>query len=554
LKRLVAVALLALFVISFLPLSMQASAQATPNVSLKSHFALNRYGFAIINESVKFTNGGTDQVQVPTVTLGFGAMSSKIVNHTLTGTGFVMTAPDSTGPFTISGGTISAGATVGFGLSVLVNGIVSTASNGTMLVQTISWPSLSLNASTFTGSIRVPTSVVFVKPPTGYTAKTAGSNTTYTASKTLLTSGAAVVTTRKVTKVATMDLHPLKVYSVTRDISPGPGGTPYVTDTLTFGNLGITTLSTLYVTALASGNSSVTILESTNPRLISSTKVSLNNGTISLARFAPGYPSGGVGASQNFSISYRYPLQSKDFKVSNGEVDASLPLTPPIKAFIDSYSVTLTVPAGVHVVQGSTVTSKQINPWTRGTTTVSYAVTPGWALNTGVPAASLVFVLLLIGLFVSRGTSIEEVGEEEESSSEKTTAMVTAFDEKTDLINSMWPEVAAKDPNELDKEYFDGLRTRLDAFRSRALQRLNEMKQASTSQKFFDLLNQIHTTEREVDRAAKDKLNLYEQFYMKRMRKETYDRLLPQYTKRLERALNQLTDELHVVQKEAKLL
>ena len=38
------------------------------------------------------------------------------------------------------------------------------------------------------------------------------------------------------------------------------------------------------------------------------------------------------------------------------------------------------------------------------------------------------------------------------------------------------------------------------------------------------------------------------------MRKEVYDRLLPQYTKRLERALNQLSDELHTVQRESKLL
>jgi len=68
------------------------------------------------------------------------------------------------------------------------------------------------------------------------------------------------------------------------------------------------------------------------------------------------------------------------------------------------------------------------------------------------------------------------------------------------------------------------------------------------------VVNQIQTTEREVDRAAKDKLNLYQQYHLKQMRKEVFDRLLPQYTRRLERALNQLTDELHTVQREAKLL
>ena len=185
---------------------------------------------------------------------------------------------------------------------------------------------------------------------------------------------------------------------------------------------------------------------------------------------------------------------------------------------------------------------------------MSYGLSVGWALEDGIPAASALFVLLLLGLFVSKETMTEEEESEEESSTERASAMIKAFDDKTSLINGIWPEVASTDPNELSKAHFDEIRGRLDTFRNRALQRLNEVKQKSTTQKFFDLLNQIHTTEREVDRAAKDKLNLYEQFYTKRMRKEVFDRLLPQYTKRLEKALNDLSDELHVVQREAKLL
>ena len=158
----------------------------------------------------------------------------------------------------------------------------------------------------------------------------------------------------------------------------------------------------------------------------------------------------------------------------------------------------------------------------------------------------LIFVLLLIGLFVSRTSMTEEEETEEESSTERTSAMIKAFDEKTSLINGLWPEVAAARPQRAQQGVLRRDQGRLDTFRSRALQRLNEVKQKSTTQKFFDLLNQIHTTEREVDRAAKDKLNLYEQYYTKRMRKEVFDRLLPQYTRRLEKALNQLSDELHV--------
>jgi hypothetical protein len=193
-------------------------------------------------------------------------------------------------------------------------------------------------------------------------------------------------------------------------------------------------------------------------------------------------------------------------------------------------------------------------PWETGSFKMTYGLSVGWAVDQGIPTASLIFVLLLVGLFVSRTSMTQEEETEEESSTERASAMIKAFDEKTSLINGLWPDIAAANPSELNKAYFDETRVRLDTFRSRALQRLNEVRQKSTTQKFFDLLNQIHTTEREVDRATKDKLNLYEQYYTKRMRKEVFDRLLPQYSRRLERALNQLSDELHVVQREAKLL
>jgi hypothetical protein len=188
-----------------------------------------------------------------------------------------------------------------------------------------------------------------------------------------------------------------------------------------------------------------------------------------------------------------------------------------------------------------------------GVLVTGYTISVGWALASGVPAATAIFAVLLLALFASRTSTTEEESEEE-SATDRASAMIKAFEDKTSLINQLFSEIPNADPNERNKAYFDGVRGRLDTYRSRALQRLNEVKQKSTTQKFFDLLNQLHTTEREVDRAAKDTINLYEQFYTNRMRKEVFDRLLPSYRKRLEKALDQLSEELHVAQREAKLL
>jgi hypothetical protein len=517
---------------------------------------LDRYGFATVNESVRFTNNGSSPIQVPSLTIGIGNLSSKVVAANLTGQGFTLASASSGGPFTVGGTqTMQAGGNASFVLSILLNGAVSTAKNGSLQVLTLSFPSISARVDSLLNTVKMPISTTFRSAPLGLKPNLAGSLNNYSASQTNVFLQSAQTSVRAIAKSPNQDFHPLRVYSAARTFTVDSAGNPLVTDKVKFQNIGTTPLTGFYVAPLASPSARVTILTVPEPRLINPVTVPLSNGAIDLSFFAVGYPSNGVPAGTNFSLTYRYALGQSYYSVSGGQVTLSIPESLPVKAFVDSYVIGLSLPQGAKVVQGTPVTLTGVSPWQKGTTKMAFSLSVGWAIDAGVPLASVVFVLLLIGLFASRMTAAEEEeAEQEESSSELVSTMIKAFDEKTSLINSLWPEIEAKDPNEVDKKYFDELRARLDAFRSRALQRLNEVRQKATSQKFTEVINQIQLTEREVDRAAKDKLNLYQQYYLRQMRKEVYERLLPQYTKRLEKALNQLSDELHVVQREAKLL
>jgi hypothetical protein len=554
LKRLVYAALFILLLASIMPVQMTAHAQATPRVQVTSQYILNRYGFAIVNETVRFTNNGNATVTVPDVSVGLGNLSSKVVSYNLTGIGF-STGTITGGLYTVIGGqSLGAGANTTFMLRALLNGVVSTAVNGTQRVQVLIRPSLNLTVSSLTEAVVMPASTVFTTPPAGLTTGAGGANATYSATLSHVTAQVAVTELKVIQPSAGQDFHPLVVYKALRIISVDSNMNPVVTDEISFENLGNTSLTTLYISPLISASGTVRVIPPVEPRLLSPATAILNNYGIDLASTSAIGES--VSANENFTLVYQYPLPQKYYHSSGGQVTLDLPMTAPISTFVNSYVVQFSLPVGLKVVQGSNSAFSNVEPapWKTGSITMAYGLSVGWALDGGVPGASIIFVLLLIGLFASRTTMTEEEETEEESSTERASAMIKAFDDKTSLINSIWPEVASADPNELDKAYFDEIRGRLDTFRNRALQRLNEVKQKSTTQKFFELLNQMHTTEREVDRAAKDKLNLYEQYYTRRMRKEVFDRLLPQYTKRLEKALNELSDELHLVQREAKLL
>jgi hypothetical protein len=551
LKRLLTTALLLLLIFSLVAPQLPVHAKEIFNIGVRSEYTLNRYGFATINETVTFVNNSTAPAVPPSIQIGLGNLSAYAVVSGLTGSQFSMNGAPAGGPFTVqTSQPMGSGVSASFTISTLLQGVVSTAKNGSLEVLTLSQPAVNSPVRTIQEVVKMPASTTFVSAPAGLSRSQHPANNTYSNILSNQVSPSALSSVRAVTP-GSGDFHPLVVYRASRTFSVGQSGVPLVTDSIYFKNLGTTALTQLYVSALAPEGSQVTILPGSEPRLLNPAKVSLAGGAISLSA------SGGrssVAAGSNYTLVFQYALDPKYYTVSGGQVTLSIPQKPPIPAVVGQYAIGIDLQPGVSVLKGPPQPLTNANPRQGGSTTIAYGLTVGWALDGGIPAASVIFVLLVIGLFVSKTTLTEEEETEEETSTERSSAMIKAFDEKTSLINGLWPEIEGKDPSELGREYFGELRGRLDAFRSRALQRLNEIKQKSTTQKFFDLLNQIHATEREVDRAAKDKLNLYEQYYQKRMRKDVFDRLLPQYTKRLEKALNQLTDELHIVQREAKLL
>ncbi len=552
-KRILSVLLLALLVGAVVPSITVAHAQDAPQVSISSQYVLNRYGFAVVSEVVTVKNNGSSPMQWPGqggLGIGLGNLTSHVVSANVTN-GYQWSNSSSGGTITVTGGVqLTAGNSTTFTLSMLLNGLVSQAENGSLMITVLTSPYVSVGVRSLSDVIRMPSSTQLVSKPAGFTQSNVGSNASYTRVLENVSAPAATTLTYAIAKNSLQDFHPLDVFSATRVISVGPDGNPQVQDTIVLKNLGTAPISTLYIAPLTSSSGKVTLVPGSEPPLLNPQTVTLLNDGIVLST------SQAVQGGANFTIVYQYPLSRGYYSTSGGTVSLRIPLAPPITAFVRSYAIEVSLPTGVNVAQGSSsgITLKNEGPFKGGTFTTAYSLSVGWALDKGVPIASVLFVLLLLGLFVSRTTTTEEEETEEETATDRASAMIQAFEDKTSLINQILSEIPNTDPNDRNKAYFDELRGRLDSYRSRALQRLNEVKQKSTTQKFFDLLNRLHTTEREVDRAAKDTLNLYEQFYTNRMRKEVFDRLLPSYRKRLEKALDQLSEELHVAQREAKLL
>jgi hypothetical protein len=552
LKKVIAVLLAALFALSFVPFEGIA-AQGGPQVQVSQHYTVHRYGWATLNETVTYTNSGTAAVATPDIQLGFGNLTGRVATSTAVGGSFTssLVGSGSGAVFEIGNGNqpIAAGASVSFTFDAIITGVGSD-SNGSLYVEIVEQPSVNVQVSTLRSSIQMPTSTSLAKAPTGFSTTSTGSNYTYTGTFTNYNSTSATIRRAAVTNSTGIDYFPLTVAHASRTISVNTDGTPVVQDSITFTNGGATKMTKLYVKPLEASSGSVTIVPSDQPPLVASATVKLSGGAISLT--VPGVGVG-VAAGDNYTITFDYALASQYYTKSGSTVSIALPSLPPIEMPVKSYDVTIQSRPGVNVLKDAPGRVENANPFVKGTIDVSYQITFGWALDSSVPLGSLLFALTLSALFIT-GRSKRQEAEEEESASDTATPLIKAFEEKSGVIESMFEEVEGADASTANKVFFDDLRSRYDAFRSRAMQRLNEAKQASTSRRLTDLLGQLNEREREVDRAAKDMLNLYEQRYSNRMRDEVYNRLRPSYRKRMDKTLDQLSDVLNSVQREAKLL
>src|ERR1700737_4709297 len=113
-------------------------------------------------------------------------------------------------------------------------------------------------------------------------------------------------------------------------------------------------------------------------------------------------------------------------------------------------------------------------------------------------------------------------------------------------------ELASKPKGSVSRATFERMKNEVSELRGRALQRLNEMKRDLGSGKQFDSLTRVAEAEKEEDRAFRDLLNLYSQYHGNRMNEETFKRLLPSYKRRVDSAINKLSDLLHEAQTEEK--
>ncbi len=540
--------------LTFAPAFSQSPA-TSPSVSLSHSYTLTAYGFGVVNDSLTFKNNGTSAEQIPTVQLG---VPSQIASRS---SGFVVDPSDQyslsqaqSGNLTIltitpSQPTLEAGASSTVAIKMVVGNVLDNPAGGFKTgapVLVMLSPSLSMNATQVKSSVVLPAGGKFSQTPSGFTAPaTNATKPTYTMTQSNIRPQASAEYLNFTDSTQTA-FTPILVNSLVRTIVPAANGIPQVRDEFTIENLAGYNIAQVHLSLLSTSATGYTVVPNTVPPLLNPTPISIGSGYLTFASTPIASP---LLAQSNISLTISYALPASMMTVYGNSVEIVIPNSPLIAAPVANYTMVLASAPGVSPVGPTMIRNMSASPLTSGSSTFHYSVNLGWAADQAVPAAALVFAVAF-GLFaIQKPAAVEEEIERKERSISE---VLEAFEDKTGLESQYMEEFASKPKGSVGKAAFERMKNEVNELRSRALQRLAEMKRDLGSGRQFDSLTRVAEAEKEEDRAFRDLLNLYSQYHGSRMNEETFKKLLPSYRKRVDSAINKLSDLLHETQTEEK--
>lgn len=329
--------------------------------------------------------------------------------------------------------------------------------------------------------------------------------------------------------------------SIQRTISIDASGNAIVQDILTLKNLGLNTLTNLQFNFLTN-STAITVEPSSEPPLSNAQTMTLSGGEMNFATPINRQ----VEPNDAVSLIMQYNLGSQYWNYSGGVYNVKIPTTAPVNALVDKFSIGYNIPTDYVVLNNPVSLSYSNTVGGQGNGFLSYRRGVGSAFGFALPAGGLLFIAVFLGVLVMRPKN-----ESEEDVEATIDSMVKAVEEKVSGTNDILSELKGKGEG-ITRNDLLAARSRIEELRSKTAGRFASLKSrlGQTSVEAQATMNNLTSTDKELDRAVKDLLNNYDQFISKKMRADTLAKVQQNTERRIQHLANSLLDTLHDLNRE----
>ncbi|MBI2938435.1 MAG: hypothetical protein HYY22_09530 [Thaumarchaeota archaeon] len=535
-----------------LGIALPAYGQENLKYALNHEVRVTDHGFLAVSETVNIKNDGASATALPTFELIYPSISAANMS-TVTVQGPVAFTADKTfanGATTVKvtpqgGSQIPAGssATVQVNLYLMRQVGVST---GTAFLALIPLTPSMNQAAQVNSTIRLQPDADVGAPPTGFEVKTSSDAKILSRAAQNVEPGKGITENIGYSRNQANALAVLDFPSVTRIFEISDDGKVVVHDEIRVVNHGGVPATKIKLTLLNKDATSVDIVPISQPPLVNRFTTSLQNGMLDIAS-AYGVT---LNRGEESVFGIEYPLPAEYTRSADGGVSFQVPVKPPVDGLVNSLTYKISSSSGVSVTGSKDAAYKDAAPSDNNLFNFHIGLTFAWASGQIIPVATIIFLIVLVALLstkISLGRSVEEIGEAVSGLED----FAAIFEEKAvateDILRSL-----EKTRKGTAKTSFAEARRRFETVRTRAASKLGEMRPKILAARPYlkNRLADLTNNDRELNRAVFDLINLYEQFSNGKIREETFNNLYGRHRSRLDKAKDQLNDDVETIHDE----
>ncbi len=333
-----------------------------------------------------------------------------------------------------------------------------------------------------------------------------------------------------------------------RTVVVSPNGLISVREEFLMKNVGFGTLTELNMIPIDDSVIRVTVGATSDPPLKNPTRLFLISNRLDLQRAF----SSVLRPGEKILVIYEYNLDREFLESTFGSVKVSVTPSPPVDSLMGSFKVGIELPFAFRLIDGPNSVDIDRTEQLFGTDII-YEFRPGiiWASGTAFPIGTGIFLILLLGFFLSQRADVKT----EREIVLKINKLAEIYQDKISIVGSIVSNFKRLEVGKMERRQVENVRGEMNSIRSKTSSRVSELRKAiiELDPKVGSSFAELSTQDQSYDRAVSQFIQTYDLQIQRKIKSEVFRTKTTDLDKQINKRASNIVNLVHSIVKQVEM-
>ncbi len=333
-----------------------------------------------------------------------------------------------------------------------------------------------------------------------------------------------------------------------RTVVVSPNGLISVREEFLMKNVGFGTLTELNMIPIDDSVIRVTVGATSDPPLKNPTRLFLISNRLDLQRAF----SSVLRPGEKILVIYEYNLDREFLESTFGSVKVSVTPSPPVDSLMGSFKVGIELPFAFRLIDGPNSVDIDGTEQLFGTDII-YEFRPGiiWASGTAFPIGTGIFLILLLGFFLSQRADVKV----EREIVLKINKLAEIYQDKISIVGSIVSNFKRLEVGKMERRQVENVRGEMNSIRSKTSSRVSELRKAiiELDPKVGSSFAELSTQDQSYDRAVSQFIQTYDLQIQRKIKSEVFRTKTTDLDKQINKRASNIVNLVHSIVKQVEM-